>query len=82
MKLNRDTLHSIYGTIDDLEEKCTCSKQCWEQINQLKLGSSQYTYLPYIGAEYKNILFCVINLNKGNNSLYAIDMLVNSAVKD
>ncbi|MBU1298017.1 MAG: hypothetical protein KJ963_04475 [Bacteroidetes bacterium] len=82
MKLNQDILSSIYGTIDNLEEKCISSKQCWEHFSQFKLKDSQYTYLPYVGAEYKNILFCGINLNGGNNELNAINILVDGAIND
>jgi len=78
----RDELYRIYCTVDNLEDECDKSDECWADISNLKYGSRQKPYKPYKGDSFNGLMFVGINLNGGNDSNCAIDELVNIAKKD
>lgn len=71
----------IYGTLDDLENTCISAVDCWKYIDNFKTHENQIPYLPYVGSNYKGILFAGINLNGVMGSLTAIDDLVEEAIE-
>lgn len=73
-------LKRIYGTLKDLEEQCDKSSECWSGILELKYGVHQKPYKPYRGDSYNGLMFAGINLNGGNDSNDAIDILVQEAI--
>ena len=73
-------LKNIYGTLENLEEFCDKSKECWKGISTLKCGNHQKPYKPYLGEKFNGLIFAGINLNGGNDTLSAIENLVLKAI--
>jgi hypothetical protein len=69
-------LKNIYGTLDNLEELCNKSNECWKEILSLKCGNHQIPYKPYLGEKFNGLMFAGINLNGGNENFG--DSLLNS----
>ncbi len=75
-------LRHIYGTTEDLESSCTSAVDCWKGIENFKTHRDQIPYLPYIGSDYRGILFAGINLYGVMGISTAIAQLVEEAIED
>ena len=82
--ISQSKLLQIYETVTDLENNCSCAVECWKNIKNLKgrLGKTQVPYRPFVGSDYKGILFAGINLNNATGSENEIEILKDKAVED